>query len=300
MIDDEQLAIDGDRCDGCGLCVAHCPEGALSQEGLSLAGITGMTAARIACEFADRGREEGRVPCVNAVGLRQLASLYRAGLRRLVLRTAECETCSRADEKGLQYAVTTLNRALSQRGLPGVELVRQTAGQAPATPVPDDEPPARPQLSRRGFFRRMVGAVAEEYEDGSDTVCRAPGEYLPPARPGDLALFVPQIDANRCNGCDACIRTCQHEVLSLSSDDAAYRIRADACTGCRLCSDVCDLNAITVGECVAIGQVRVPLYEGVCRACGAHFHRPQGQDAEGSLCHVCSRVNHHRNLYQVL
>ena len=43
VLDDAELALDTGRCDGCGLCVAHCPEGALSQPGSSSNGkvITG-------------------------------------------------------------------------------------------------------------------------------------------------------------------------------------------------------------------------------------------------------------------
>jgi Pyruvate/2-oxoacid:ferredoxin oxidoreductase delta subunit len=300
LIDDEELAIDGDRCDGCGLCVAHCPEGALSQDRLSLTGRPSKGTVSLSCEFADAPRGAERVPCVNAFGLRRIARLYHGGMRRLRLRTAVCEDCPRADEKGLVHALSGLNRVLSQRGLPLVELVRVVPGRGFGTPAPDEPSSAGPQFSRRGFFRQVMGAVAEEYADSGDGACRAPGEYLPPTRQGEPALFVPCIDGTRCNGCDACVRSCQHAALSLSPDHGAYLVSADVCTGCRLCTDVCDQDAVAVREGVAVEQSILPLQQGVCQACGARFHRPLGTDLAASLCHVCAHINHYRHLFQVL
>lgn len=299
VLDDEALAIDTDRCDGCGLCVADCPEGALSQAGTSPAAYAGQSTLTLSCGRTASHADGWRMPCVNAVGLHQIAFLYRAGLRRLMLQTAGCSDCPKAGGRGLLHRAALLNRVLAQRGLPVLAVDLSPADPAGAVAA---TPPERagPSLSRRGFFRRMAGAVAEHRWDGEDHSWRPAGEYLPPAGPGDLVLFAPRIDPGRCNGCDACIRICPHGALVLEQGEDAYRVRPEACTGCGLCTDVCDQDAVSVSEGAPFEFSFVKLERGRCRACGADFHRPSGAPGAPSLCHVCARVNHRRSLYQVL
>lgn len=299
-LDDEALTIDAARCDGCGLCVAHCPEEALSQPGVSRPVYPGQESLTISCDLAPGDRKGWPLPCVNAVSLRTITELYSAGLRQLSLQTAGCYGCMRNQDQGLAHRVALLNRVLSQRRLPGIDLIVEQTDRLSGPTGATREEAAAPPLSRRGFFRRMMGAVAEQCGGGGDPAWRAPGEFLPAAGPGDLALSVPQIDPGRCNGCDACIRVCPHEALMLAADSDAFLVRVDACTGCHLCVDICDQDAVTVCEGAQLEERRWPLQYQTCRACGARYHRPIARVGAQPLCHVCSRVNHRRNLFQVL
>jgi ferredoxin len=303
-LDDDALGIDTARCDGCGLCVAHCPEGALALAPLSAESAPGRVHATLVCSRASPDPEGWALPCVNAIGFRLLRDLYRDGLRHLTLRTGACRGCPRDDAQGLVQRVETLNRILQQRGLSLIDIAGRDAVLPPSGDQGSATVPQAPGLSRRGFLRRMIGNDMPREADTAEE--SATQGWLPAPSPGQLALHAPQIDAHRCNGCDACARTCVHGALALSPTHDAYVIDADACTGCGLCVDVCDRNAIRVDECGTVGPLRMPLKRRRCRACGAEYHRPQtpADQAQGekcdSLCHVCAQVNHHRNLFQVL
>ncbi len=299
-LDDEALAIDTDLCDGCGICVAHCPEGALSLASVSAQAPPAQRDVTLSCERIVGDRPGWRLPCVNAVSLQQIAAMYRGGLRRLSLQTAECQSCPRNDRRGLVHRLDLFNRVLTQRRLPGIHLIAEPAGAEARTELAPWAGTTAPQLDRRAFFRRMAAAVAEHQFDASDPAWRVAGEYLPPSRPGDLVLFAPEIDPGGCNGCDACLQICPHDVFTLEEEPAAFVIRVDACTGCRLCADVCDQDALSITAGGTFKQSRLALQNRTCPACGVRFHRPVPEVGAPELCYVCSRVNHQRNLFQVI
>ncbi|MGF1644951.1 MAG: 4Fe-4S binding protein, partial [Thiotrichales bacterium] len=76
-IDDEQLSIDTTRCDGCGLCVAACPQEALEVPLTPLAlNVAEQRMALVACERSVAPDERGGVvPCIHALGIRAVARL---------------------------------------------------------------------------------------------------------------------------------------------------------------------------------------------------------------------------------
>ena len=300
QLDDEDLMIDIGQCDGCGLCVAACPEGALSQAGVSPDRHAGAAELRLSCERADTDAGDWQLPCVHAVGLAWLAGLYRAGLRTIGLHVGDCRTCERRTDAALTDAVARLNQVLMQRKLPQID-VHASDARPGREPDKDCQGQGGPLLSRRGFFRRMVRATAAPEPYPPEAAWAPPGSRLPTAQRGDLALFVPEIDVRRCNGCDACVRVCGHAALTCEHNASdAYRIAADACTGCGLCVDICDRDAVSVNQSAVVSQTEVALVVGTCRVCGVRFHTPDTGGDGDTLCQICSRVDHKRNLYQVL
>lgn len=300
-LDDEQLMIDVGQCDGCGLCVAHCPEGVLSQLGVSPESYAGAAEVRLACERVTGTASDWQLRCVHAIGIAWLAALYQAGLRQLVLHVGDCEACDRCTDNGLADSVERLNDVLAQRKLPQIALRSHHDKAEASGPDEGSLRQGGPHLSRRGFLRRMVHATTVPNVDPPEATWKPPGSYLPPARLGDLALFVPEMDVQRCNGCDACLIVCDHSALACKRDPSeAYVISADACTGCGLCVDICDQAAIRVNQGAIVSCMEIPLVVGNCKACGVRFHRPDTGRGADTLCPVCSHVNHKRNLYQVL
>lgn len=116
-----------------------------------------------------------------------------------------------------------------------------------------------------------------------------PLRSLEQGTPLDHVDYAPSIDVARCNGCDACVRVCADDALSLDRSEVQpyYRIDASRCSGCRLCMDVCDRDAITFHQERKAVVRRIELAEGVCTACGARFHEPaRGSTVEGK-CRIC-------------
>jgi Pyruvate/2-oxoacid:ferredoxin oxidoreductase delta subunit len=297
QLHDDALYIDSSLCDGCGLCAAQCPEGALVQPGVALAEHGGEFASA-ACARAEPGQDRHVIPCINAIGLSQLTAAWQQGLRQLHLSVGDCTHCNRQDDDALLHRVRALNHVLRARRLPALS-VHLHANGGGSCDAPCDRPaPSQAAVSRRDFFGRMFRTLAETVAEQTPGDWHAPGECLPPARQGDAVLFTPHIDASRCNGCDACARICPHAALSV--DDDGYRFDANACSGCRLCSDVCDQGAVSVQVGATAMQLHVTLHSYRCTACAATFHTPSIQTGDRPLCRICHQANHARALFQVL
>ncbi len=60
------------------------------------------------------------------------------------------------------------------------------------------------------------------------------------------------VDAERCKGCDVCVKACPFDVLALSKDvntkgyTFSYMMNPDNCTGCSSCGLVCPDGCIRV------------------------------------------------------
>jgi ferredoxin len=316
ILTDDCLGIDPAACDGCGLCAAVCPQAAVihHHEPL-LRDVDGIRSAFFACEHTGLIADEGVIPCVHAVGLRDLLRLYHQGCRQLVVSSADCANCPRGNTISLIQTAADLNGVLEQRALPPLQLMRLSAidwemqrHRATATAATGS------RLNRRFFLRR---AAATALDEGLRTAGLAqaerdqvtpPGELLADESAGAVLPIVPQLDSARCNGCDACVRLCPHGALQLEKDSAAgsrYRITASRCSGCGLCADVCDQDAVRIDHWQPSTQTTLELDQAQCRACGAPFHTPSAQTSstqtnENGLCRICSKTQHYRMLYQVM
>ena len=263
----------------------------------------GLHMALAACEHAVSGGGAGVVPCVHAIGLRGLARLAAQGVDALFLCVGECRGCSRAGARRIDEDLQVLNRILRSRQSP---------------PLLSESVAERIWIAWRGE-RRAEGAVSTERrrflfnslsefarlarvlpKTGEPELPQSASAILERRGTAGLAEWRPQLDAGRCDGCDACMRLCPTQALQHDTTAGVYRVHPDACTGCRLCSDVCGAQAI---EPVALGEAagyEVPLADSRCRACGATFHRSVSAATGASICPVCRKANHWRRLFQVL
>jgi ferredoxin len=310
-LDDEQLGLDVEACDGCGLCAAACPEGALLHDYRPLViRVPEGPLAVAACEQAVGAKEarEGRVPCLHALTLVAILALYREGVREFLLVPGECRKCPRAGNLSLFRLLDRLSGLLRQRGLPDIGyrvLGRETWLDALRQASHRDQ---GPRLSRRGFLR---GAVGYSFEQGLRMKAgfRDAGNYLPPGKylpsaPGQPVPFTPRFDTTRCNGCGLCARVCPHEAIALASprqgSESALRANGDNCTGCKLCVDLCEVGAVRIEPWAVSQDTPDSLVGHRCRSCGNDYYLARGKAEVEGLCRICARTRHRGALYQVL
>ncbi|MEA3274730.1 MAG: 4Fe-4S binding protein [Pseudomonadota bacterium] len=309
IIDEEMLGIDEARCDGCDLCVPACPQGAIvtrfSPARRKSAG-KGVALAHCARSTVT-GAREALMPCVHAIATVELLRLYRDGTRYVITSAGDCARCERGAGVSLKQRIEQINGLLSDRGQE--PLIHRQLSATPWLQIWDqvNESAAKGGVSRRAFFRNAIKAPAERLEEALETLHGAPtppGVLLPRLSPSDRLPFAPAIDAARCNGCDACVQLCPHGAIALQEDEGAscaYRILPEQCTGCALCADVCEQQAVGIEPWGRVKREQVALQAHRCPACGVRFHVPREREAPtGRLCRICTQVNHHKNLYQVL
>lgn len=307
VLDDERLGIDTGRCDACGVCIPACPQGAvLGTFGPVTYRVGGEAVAFAACAPAvPHIGEPGVLPCVHALGLRELLALRHGGVTRLMVSRGGCRTCPRGAATPIDTHLDAAGQILAARGLaPLVTVALDPDAWLRAREAAARQP--RPGLDRRAFFRQAVDAVVEQVlrradgEGGLDQAVAgsAPGRWFPTTGPGQLVPFAPEIDPARCTGCDACARLCPEGAIRAEPD--AYRLDPDACTGCGVCVDLCTQGAVTVRPLAVPSRTLIPLRRGRCRACGGPFHTPSQDLAGAGLCPVCALTHHHRRLFQVM
>jgi Pyruvate/2-oxoacid:ferredoxin oxidoreductase delta subunit len=307
VLDDASLGINTEVCDGCGLCAAACPQAAIAQpHEPAISDWHGRRLAFAACERAAVDSGPAVLPCLHALGMRDLLRLAGSGVTRLVIARADCDTCPRGRGETLPQRLAAINVMLADRGRASLELLDQDPAHwqrmCAALPVAGG-----PVVGRRAFLGRAIGAGLRQglrltgLHAADRAVLTPPGALIPRTRSTDIVPFAPTIDAEQCSGCDACVRLCPQAAIVLDHTAAqpAYRIVAEQCSGCGVCSDVCDSNAVSVACWQPVAAEAIPLWTGRCEACGVPFHRPQTGRANDPLCPICTRTQRHRNLYQV-
>lgn len=309
QLDEESLDIDTRRCDGCGLCVPACTEGALSHHIRPQTGRwRDRRMAYAACEKAVNPTAPGVVPCLHAIDVQTLLDLYRDGLRLFLVARGECAGCARGTGPMLDRTVDSLNTLLHSRHLQAMTLHTLPAQIWRAVTSSAQPDCGGPEGDRRAFLRRAIsrgiaqGMDVAGLSDPEDTSFRPLSSRLPRTSSGDRYAWVPVIREQTCNGCDACVKLCLHQAITLEDDDThgtAYRIRAERCTGCGICTSACDSDAVSLREFAPQQQRTIPLVSARCRSCGAPYHHPAGRGETETRCRICARVDHNRNLYQV-
>lgn len=302
-LDDESLKISVNACDGCGLCAAVCPQGAIlhSHEPL-LRQYKQHIFAFAACEKAaiQEPNHDAIMPCVHALSLHDIARLYQQQVRGLLVSCADCDNCSRNTRQNLFTLVENFNQLLTSRQLLPF-ILRNFTPENWSTELAKTATSQGKSLNRRDFLRRSV-------HNSVHATFKAKGwltdKFSPPATwlPNSADLvnypYVPQIEPLNCTGCDACFNTCPQQALTIDLAQAQYVIKPELCTACNICVDICDHHAIIIKTWAEAQETRLDLIASRCKRCGAPFHYPHGYSAT-AICPICQRVNHHKNLFQV-
>ena len=306
VLDDEQLGIDADRCDGCGLCATACPEGAVQSRIVpELRQGPDGTTAFLSCEKCDLPEGAATVSCLHSVTLEALFSLYRKGVETIVACDADCNACPRGAAARLDARLADMNRLLQTRKLSEMHYTRVPPTEWREKFNTQTGTSIAGSGNRRQFFRRLTRMVLDkpvtpDTDKGEEKTRFEPaGTILPSDSPGQMVPFLPQIDPDRCDACNACLNLCPHDALWLAEDGAAYQIDPDNCTGCGICVDLCEKHAITVRTWAIPEVIRIPLFSQRCHDCGVPYFTPTAQPVTGDLCQICRRHRHLKSLFQV-
>lgn len=310
MLDESGLRINTALCDSCGLCVAACPQQALVQSFYPLAGVINHNKSMLmACERVDGFRAgKGVIPCLHSFSLGTISEYYQLGYHHFYVTCDDCTQCERGNKLStLQQSIQVLNQLLSSRNAPLVVLTQVDAKtlqryRKQLEAVQADQA----AMSRRQFFRQAATLVVETVEQGeavADSLTPTSQSWigrLPASeQEGVLFPYVPTIDTECCNGCDACVQLCPQQALTLDKNDAVltYQVHPERCNDCRICVDGCDQQAM---QLVPLQPQPTPieLKSGKCKACGSPYHYPHNQTSQ-EYCRICAKKNHHRMLFQV-
>jgi ferredoxin len=277
------VVVDGDKCSGCGVCVAACRSGAFALPGAKVEGLSAAaavlvaairrlgsaTGVAIACQHSKTVPRVGepwlvlRVPSIEMVTAGWLLQLVGAGVgvRVIACEDKDCET----RVVDLEQFVRDLGEVL---GFSAGELSR---GEALANP---ESMPA---------VLALQGDWIELWEPEATTQLLAAFGALGPGRtpwrvegPG-CSLGVVTIDSAGCSLCEVCVGVCPTGALQAERNGGGLlRLSVDSgrCIACRACVTCCPEAVATLeravdGALLAAGrQVVATVATATCVTCG--------------------------------
>ena len=299
VMTDESLGLDMQTCTGCGMCRGACPEQAIdlpfkpARRQTSRSGYTLYIACAPAFSTTSSNVEtEGVVPCLHAISSRDIVAWAQQGLERVIATRADCAECINGlgSRDPFAEALHDANTLRCSRGQVEVESLMHEPETWRKTLWENNKAADLPDQRKRRLLRAFTRTAD------------AAREAKPDFPPGALFFATVTIDAEKCTGCDACVRICPHRAIRLERGAVGlvYEFDPASCTRCGLCRDLCEDDAVTLHSLAAFTQSRLVLHSDQCRKCGAPFHLPiEGAGVRSELCRICKQSNHYSRLYQV-
>lgn len=217
---------------------------------------------------------------------RLCAAAYLDGVRRVLVLDPDREWIG-------ETAVAQFNKILGSRGCARMAVRVVEPGGATQQRVRAAWAERDAVAGRRGVLRASRERAPDPLADLQAVAADLPG-----------AIFVaaPVISAEKCNGCDACLRVCPYNVLTQIKDGpdrSHYSANPAPCDACGLCAELCSPSAIKVLTMVNAPD-DIPLTDWLCPECGAPTHAPEVQNRGDGSCRICAATGHHKKLHQVL
>lgn len=300
---DAALAVDENRCNECGLCLAACPAEAVWGENFTCQALDAVVADAVSpLVLSCRRRDESSPwPCLGFLDARLLLALVGSGKdgpRQVAVDDRFCSDCKPpvaaylrelADETG--GLLLSEGRALIVRGEAAGRIERREK-----------------TVSRRDFFSHLLGAtigavrevMAVNSGDGEPLPRRALlakyADRLKLTAAGPTKLFHNILIAAGCQACGFCSRICPTKAITVEDHGAVLDFfhSPQKCTGCGVCADHCPSGALSVTAAESLEVHHVARCElPRCTECG-QLYQPSGNKP---VCLECLLKHDYRGIY---
>ncbi len=253
------------QCQGCLLCVASCPSGALQGSEISfvslLQELTKVDRPVLACSARPETLGHARLPCLGILAHTELLLAIQLALGSpLQLNLTACADCqNNAIIEPLQKTLKKLDKVPTMQP-DSIELIRE-------------EKQLHYQersCSRREFFsllrnrsQHAGSCIAERLQAENNPVAygvkELPAtrklllqifEYLPAARKEISATLFPHVKFSAdCRACTGCVGICPTGALLPPEENGSPpAFQAESCTGCKLCEQFCSRSGLKITQ----------------------------------------------------
>lgn len=293
-----KLRLDGQLCNGCGVCIGSCPTNSLFLVGDSISRMT----QKIINEDKPVLSCENQKSCLAKYTGFDYIYLAIESKKSFTCKISTCKDCEINNdgkiqsfiEKNIDEANIVLENLCLEKVEKSYEKIETIS-------------------SRRAFFRSLKMGIDFEEEvnyplSSLQRVKKSLKNILLDIKDTKIKTTLSfshakQIDKS-CTNCGECIEFCPTDALSISPDKTKIIFQMGKCIGCKICEDICKTNSITAKQkefdMVDFAYERMEILIEhqlkVCKVCKCSFSYHGGEE----ICDRCeSFENEHTDMFKL-